>query len=53
MKMHIQLGISERDYLGDTDADGRMILKWILQKKDMRVWIGFIWLRVVTSDGFL
>jgi hypothetical protein len=33
--------------------DGRVILKQILKKWDMRIWIGFVWLRMGTSGGFL
>jgi hypothetical protein len=37
--------------LGDLGIDGRTIS--VLDKEDMSVWIGFIWLRIGTSDGFL
>jgi hypothetical protein len=30
--------LRERDHLGDTGVDGRIILKWILMKWDVRVW---------------
>jgi hypothetical protein len=33
------------------DVGGRIILKWILDKKDRVVWTGFIWLRIGTSGG--
>jgi hypothetical protein len=29
-----------KDYLGDTDADKRIILKCVLDKADMNVWTG-------------
>jgi hypothetical protein len=32
---------------------GRIILIRIIEKYDMVVWIGFIWLRIGTSDGLL
>jgi hypothetical protein len=38
------------EYLG---YDGKIILKRILTKHDMRPWTGFIWLRIGTSGGFL
>jgi hypothetical protein len=33
--------------------DGRIILKSILKKWDMRLWAGFIWLRTGTSGWLL
>jgi hypothetical protein len=39
------------DHLGDKGRDGRVILKWILKKQDMRVRIGVIWVRIGTSNG--
>jgi hypothetical protein len=30
-----------------------IILKWFLKKKDMRVWVGLDWLRIVSSGGGL
>jgi hypothetical protein len=30
-----------------------IILEWILEKQDMRVWTGFIWLGIGTSGGLL
>jgi hypothetical protein len=33
------LGIlKERDHFGDIRADGRIILKWLLNKEDMKMW---------------
>jgi hypothetical protein len=34
-----------RDHLGDLGIEGRIIVKLILKKQDVRVWIGFRWLR--------
>ena len=31
----------------------RGIIKWILNKEDMRSWSGLIWLKNVTSSGLL
>jgi hypothetical protein len=32
-------------------ADGRIILKWIIKKRNGVVWTGFIWLKIGASDG--
>jgi hypothetical protein len=41
------------DHSEDLNVDGRKILKWILEKKGWRAWIGFIWLRTETVVGLL
>ena len=38
--------LSERDNLGDPDVDGRIILRCILWKWDVRMWTGSSWLRI-------
>jgi hypothetical protein len=38
--------------LEDRDING-MIVKFITKKYGVRVWTGFIWLRIGTSSGFL
>jgi hypothetical protein len=35
--------------LGNLDVDGRIILKWILQKYK-EVWTRYIWLRIETGN---
>jgi hypothetical protein len=39
--------------LDDLEVDGRIILKWILNKKIVRVWDGFFWLRICSSGELL
>jgi hypothetical protein len=34
-------------------VDGRIILKCILEKQYMKLWIGFVWLRIGTGGGML
>jgi len=45
--------LRERDYLGDPGLDGRIMLRWIFRKWDVRVWTGLIWLRIGTGGGHL
>jgi hypothetical protein len=37
----------------DQDVGGWTILKWILERSDVMVWIGFMWLRIGFSGGLL
>jgi hypothetical protein len=37
----------------DQEVDGIIILKCILGKYDLGMWIGFVWLRVRTGSGLL
>ena len=43
----------ERDYSGDQDVDGRIILRWILRKWDGVVGTGWSWFRIGTVGGRL
>ena len=45
--------LRERDHLGDPGVDGRVILRWIFRKRDVRVWTGSSWLRIGTDGGHL
>jgi len=45
--------LRERDHLEDAGVDGRIILRWILRKWDVRAWTGLIWLRIETGGGHL
>jgi hypothetical protein len=45
--------LSERDHSGNPGIDGRIILRWIFRKWDVRAWIGFIWFRIETGGGHL
>jgi hypothetical protein len=44
---------NERYNREDKDVGGWTILKWILERLDVIVWIGSIWLRIGTSGGLL
>jgi hypothetical protein len=41
-----------RDHLKDLGADVK-IIKQVLKRNRMRMWTGFIWLRIETSDRVL
>jgi hypothetical protein len=43
----------ERHHWEDLDIDGRIMLKWILERLDVMVWGGLIWLRMWTSGMLL
>jgi hypothetical protein len=50
-EMHTQFWskyLKEQDHLGDLGVDERIILRWVLHKWGMTMWIGFIWLRIQT-----
>ena len=45
--------LRERDYWGDPDVDGRIIVRWIFRKSEGVVWTGWSWLRIETGGGHL
>jgi len=45
--------LRERDHLKDPGVDGRIILRRIFRKWDVRVWTGSSWLRIGTGGGHL
>jgi hypothetical protein len=45
--------LRERDCLDDPDIDGRIILRCIFRKWDVRAWTGLIWLRIGTGGWHL
>jgi hypothetical protein len=42
-----------RNNLEDLGVDGRIIFKWILEKYEWRMWIGFNWLVIRPVGGLL
>ena len=45
--------LRERDHLGDPGANGRIILRLIFRKWDVRAWTGLSLLRIGTGGGAL
>jgi len=42
-----------KNHLGYPGLDGRIILRWVFRKWDVRVWTGSSWLRIETGGGHL
>jgi hypothetical protein len=45
--------LNETSHLQDLRVDGRIILKYILQKYHDKLWIRLLWLRTETCGGLL
>ena len=45
--------LKKRDHLGDPGVDGRIILRWIFWKWDVKAWTESIWLMIGTGGGHL
>jgi hypothetical protein len=45
--------LRERDHFENPGVDGRIILRWIFRKWDVRLWNGSMWLRIETGGGRL
>jgi hypothetical protein len=41
------------NHSGDLEVNGRTILRYILRKYSVRVWSGFIWLRMGTGGSLM
>jgi len=45
--------LKERDHLGDTSVDVRILLRRIFRKWDVGAWTGWSWFRIGTGGGLL
>ena len=45
--------LRERDHLDDPGVEGRIVLRCIFRKWDVRVWTESSWLRIGTGGGHL
>jgi len=45
--------VRKRDHLEDPGVDGKMIIRWVFRKWDVRAWTGSIWLRIGRGGGDL
>jgi hypothetical protein len=43
----------ERNHCEDPGVDGRIIIRWIFRKCDLKVWTGLSWLRIETGGRYL
>jgi len=48
-----QKNLKGRDHSENLSVDGRIILEWILEKENWKLWTGFSWLRIGTSNRLL
>jgi len=42
-----------RRHLKDPGVDGRIILRWLFIKCDVKAWTGSMWLKIATGGGQL
>jgi hypothetical protein len=45
--------LRERDHLRYSGVNGKIMLRWIFRKWDVKACTGFIWLRIETGGGHL
>ena len=45
--------LKERDHVGDSGVDGRIIFRLIFRKLDVGLWNGSSWLSIGTGGGHL
>jgi hypothetical protein len=45
--------LNGRDHAKDLGVDGKMILQWILEEYDGKIWTGFIRIGIAITDRLL
>jgi hypothetical protein len=48
----VKINLKERDHLGEQGVDGRIILRWIFRKWDVRIWTRSSYIRMTGGGHF-
>jgi hypothetical protein len=45
--------LERKGHLGNLGVYGKVVLKWILEKRGVKMWTGLIWLKIGSNGGLL